>query len=640
MALSTRQYNAVLFVLVLAVLLLTIRPVGEPVRPGLDASWVYAYNSFGSQDLRVGRDVVSSYGPLGFLACTMPLGSNIAVAQAFEVLVRLALTLVFFRLFLGAVPEKRGGTVLRAALLLLLLFSTGRGYYSTGIELVALTSAMILLAYTERRPSWATASLAVVAPAFLIKFSTGLLCLTFLAVHALWEAASLRNIRTPLMRAGALALLVPALWLALYGDLQGVGDYLISAIEQSRGYASAMTSLGSPDVPFWSFAAIGATLVLLFLAVRGDPSTAFLFLLYLPGLLIALKYGVTKQPRFLFSYAFLFLLFLTSRARPLLRQAAVASLMLLFLFIMNRAIDPGSFSVGAAAQLFEPVDLRSSLGQVIDPGGYTKALRKESEALLEPSRLSDETHAMLGTSSVDTYPWEISFIPANGLNWRPRPAFQSYFAYTPWFDGRNEAFFRSPQAPVYLLWDAERADSMESIDGRYLLNDEPLTITQVLGRYDFVREDGNAVVFRRRDVPKFREPFVIGQTDTLTWNEGFRVPFKKGGILRARLQFTRTLLGRVRRAVYKESPIFVEYLLDSDEVVHTRLVIDNAVSGIWVNPFVVSLLRPNSAARVIAMRIMNPDAEKGAFSPQFSVQWELIGFNGSPDPHFRLRDPS
>lgn len=639
MNVNSKQYNFLLLVVALVAFILTFHFYTQPIEPGLDSSWKYAYNRFFTDDIRSGRDVIGTYGPLGFLVNTMPLGSNLRIAFWFEVLIRLSLVLTFVFLFLGNRSISPRDRIIPGLMLLLLLLTVNRGEKTPGMELVALSAGLVITAYRKNSPVFLAGAVMLTALAFLIKFSIGILCLSFPAVYGLWMIVWQREIIKPAIWTCAPFLSAAVLWLMLYGDFQGLGDYLVGSLGQSWGYSSAMTSLNAPDAPGWIAAGL-ATLAFLVYTIRRERGLLFVFFLFIPGLLVSIKYGVTKQPQFLFHYAFLMLLLPAGQARTLARQASILAIMSLFMFFLNLNtgfLAADAFRFDTAEPVVKPVDLRTSFRQLIDFKGYEQDLLSESATLLDPARLGDRTLAMIGDSPVDTYPWEISFIPANDLNWRPRPAFQSYFTYTPWFDRKNDEFFRSDRAPAFLLWDIDRGDRLESIDRRYLLNDEPLTILQILGNYSILDVDRNAIIFKRRGTSGLRPPVVFAATGPLAWNTGVEVPFREDGIVRARLMFTRTLLGRVRRTVYRESPVFAEFLFDSGEAARCRIVLDNAVSGIWVNPFVVSLLRPRSAQRVVAMRIVNPDAAKGFFAPQFSVDWELIAFDGRPASPFLLR---
>lgn len=640
---NERQYNLLLLLLSLVAFVMTFHFFGQPVQPGLDSSWKYAHNRFFfADDIRIGRDVIGTYGPFGFLVNAMPIGSNLRIAYWFEVLIRISLVVIFVFLLIGDRTRSPAVRIVSGLMLLLLLSTVNRGEKTPGIELVALAAGLVLTAYKKDGPAFLAGAIVLTSLALLIKFSIGILCLSFLSIYGLWVLVQQREVLRPVICTFGPIILVAAIWLALYRDFQSLCDYLIGSLEQSRGYFSAMTSLHEHGAQGWIIAGIAVLLFLLY-TIRRERDMLFVFLLFTPGLLLSIKYGVTKQPQFLFHYAFLMLFLVAGQARTLARQVSNAALMSFLIFFLNIGsgfLEVDAFRFDREEPVVKPLDLRTSLEQLTNFQGYEDGLRSESVALLNPARLDAQTLAIIGNGSVDAYPWEISFIPANNLNWRPRPVFQSYFTYTPWLDSRNEAFFRSDRAPMFLLWDTIYGANLESIDGRYLLNDEPLTIIQILSNYSVLDILWNAVVFKRVSKPALRPPVIMSTSGPIDWNSRFDVPYVEGGIVRARLQYTRTLLGRLLRTLYRDSPVFVDYLFESGDTVHCRLVLDNAVSGIWVNPFVDSVMRPYSAKRVVAMQIMNPDAERGAFAPQFSVQWEFIGFEGQPAPFLLTRKAS
>ena len=77
---------------------------------GLDASWQYGINAAFAKDLIFGKDVLFSYGPLGFLCCSMDIGNNLVLAWMFKfgVHVLLGVILIYLSLkkkFPYAVPS-------------------------------------------------------------------------------------------------------------------------------------------------------------------------------------------------------------------------------------------------------------------------------------------------------------------------------------------------------------------------------------------------------------------------------------------------------------------------------------------------------------------------------------------------------
>jgi hypothetical protein len=63
--------------------------------------------------------------------------------------------------------------------------------------------------------------------------------------------------------------------------------------------------------------------------------------------------------------------------------------------------------------------------------------------------------------SVDVYPWGQQFVLARDMDYRPRPVFQSYLAFTTPLAQLNADFLAGPQAPDNILFD------INAIDTRY-----------------------------------------------------------------------------------------------------------------------------------------------------------------------------
>ncbi len=67
----------------------------------------------------------------------------------------------------------------------------------------------------------------------------------------------------------------------------------------------------------------------------------------------------------------------------------------------------------------------------------------------------------IGSESVDAYPWDVSYVIANGLNWKPRFVLQqSYAAYNPALDQRCTDNYREENAPRYILYSHQAISTM------------------------------------------------------------------------------------------------------------------------------------------------------------------------------------
>jgi hypothetical protein len=76
---------------VVAVAILTIPWSLTPIAGGLDPSWKWGLNAFSSTGVRFGRDLIFSYGPLGYLAQPLDIGHNLATAHLVHLVVHAAI---------------------------------------------------------------------------------------------------------------------------------------------------------------------------------------------------------------------------------------------------------------------------------------------------------------------------------------------------------------------------------------------------------------------------------------------------------------------------------------------------------------------------------------------------------------------
>ncbi len=100
-----------------------------------------------------------------------------------------------------------------------------------------------------------------------------------------------------------------------------------------------------------------------------------------------------------------------------------------------------------------------------------------SSVKIKPYQLS-----LIGKSSVDIIPWEISEIYLNGLSYDPRPVIQSYSAYDRYLDQKNYEKYTSASAPDFLLF------SLMTIDNRYPFWDESITKRAILSNYRLISD--------------------------------------------------------------------------------------------------------------------------------------------------------
>ena len=568
------------------------RFVAEPVSSGLDPSYRLAFNLLAQSDLRVGREILFTYGPWGFVLFPQPMGLNVQVANLLGLAV---LWVVSVQLLALALPRGQGPARERWTALALAALAAGMmSHLGTGNLLFCATYLGVLLR-RARAPGLCAGLASVVtlgapALAFMIKPAYGILAATLVLADLVLESIRRRRPWPLLLQLPLLGAALLALWISSGAGPMELWTFLQATCELARGNASAMSL--NPQLQWYPLAALVVWFCWLAPA-RLLPWRA-VALLALPALTWS-KYALARPdhaPVLLDLSAMLLvpLVLLARGWRLQLTRVSVVALTSALVFVSVKSLPFDHLrrlSLGGFwARALDPTGGLLTLGRVMRWGETRERFVDHSRSLTARHRLSPKMLVTIGGHSVDTYPWNVSYIYANDLRWRPRPVFQSYLAYTPWLDHRNAQFFHSPSAPAFVIWEIQKQGGpLLSIDQRYLPNDEPLTMAALVTHYRMCRASRKVALLQRVDHAQFREPRVV-HTARESWNKWILVPDRAPGtIVRARIGIHRTLYGWARRVLYKEKELFIYYRLQSGRVRRFRLVPDQAGSGVWASPY-------------------------------------------------------
>ena len=191
--------------ILIAFVMVTFPPCFGVMGTGLDASWVIGLNEASSRHMVYGRDIVFTYGPLGFMLIPLDLGSNLVHA----ILFRLGLHILWWTSVGMLLFRTRGfvATLLFAAASLLSGIQSAPldvNFQLAGVMILT-TIGYLVLGHLDRRPLWAVPAMIVSAGALLAKFNIGVACAGSIVVWAVIELLRDRSLRM-LGRLGLLAL--------------------------------------------------------------------------------------------------------------------------------------------------------------------------------------------------------------------------------------------------------------------------------------------------------------------------------------------------------------------------------------------------------------------------------------------------
>lgn len=616
----------------------------EPITPDLDPSFRYAFNYAAARGLSWGREFISTYGPYGYLIHTVDVAGFVKHRIVFNFLLAVA-SGIAAAAYLQSVPDLRPAARLSLAIVLIYAISLQGKEYSWFV-LFLLVFLVGLHARERRRSLTAYAITGVLAGFYLLmKFSLGFGAMITLIIGSFLVPQPVMALYRLMVVAPAAAVGFLIGWTAYSGTLGGIGAYLATGWEISRGYSSAMSlAPHGGQIGVMSFLVWFALIVIWVVAQRTPRNLLTLAGLSAP-LFVAWKHSIVRQDvhvMHLVVFGIFVIVLLVAEAGSVQRLRStlpIAAALLVPLAIpwFNVEIDGLNPAGILQERLSKPLRFPGLhyLARLSHVSVYRAELARISESSLRKSVLPESMRAVIGTSSVDVYPWEISYVPANGLSWVNRPLPASFSTYTPVLDSLNAAFFESSGRPDYLIWHTDVGTT--SIDGRYLFWDEPRTLRAIINSYDTVMAGSGVLLLRARARPRFTPPQPM-TTQTVPWNTWTPVP-QTAGVILAEASFTRPLSVQVVRTSFREDPVFMSLRFSSGEETTYRLVPDNMGGGLWVSPHPVtvdelrSLFQGGPARRVIAIRFGGGLVSR--LSPSVVVSWSQLRPLAVPDPAVR-----
>jgi hypothetical protein len=498
-------------------------------QPGFDHSWQIALHLAAVDHLDFGRDVVFTYGPLGFLSQPLLVSEWTGVASSlYAFAAQVALALVVLVAAARVYGRLLGAVVAFAALGLTLLVSDIPVYLAFFAAVWALERA------EPPQEAWLVPVCgAVAAFELLVKLNGGVVCL-LLAALFVWRLPPGR-VRSELVLAAAFVGTLVVLWLAS-GNPVGL---LPVWIERSRQLISSYTNAvalapaGRGGEAIWAAVLLAGGLALLSTRARRLPRGRFAALA-----LVAAVYA----------FAYVKEGFVRADFHSLYFFAAFGVSVLAFAWSgVERWLALALVAAAAAAIVATPdVTLRSlyrpirqagiglrEMRDVVDP----PAERRDAQVARDDARaqlaLSPQELRLLRGHDVDVVPYETSAIWAYGFDWRPEPLLQWYTA----FNGRLDRFNASRLAGR----GAQRILRQRApvVDAKVAEFEAPASYLALLCHYRELAADGSWQVLARTS-NRCGRPHVVG---TAIAHDGQSVPVppapEPDDLVYARIRFGR-----------------------------------------------------------------------------------------------------
>ena len=584
----------------------------------LDASWKQALGRALLEGQRFGVDLQFTYGPLGYFAVS-PYEPALYWTKtvAYEVVLRLACA-GFVAVTIARVP----GVVERVICALCALLLTAA--HDQWAFLVVTSIGCWYFARPERGVLHESLGTAVLAVLSMSKFTWLIHSAAVWVIFGLWCAHAYgprRALRTPAI-AGALLL---ALWCALGQQALDLPRYVWASWGIAQGYSEAMSRIGDPDLLRSALTLLGLAWLAAGWNLLRRPFSARALALSLSicaATFLAFKANYVRQQGALSFLGFVAVApFLLSAAGETVARTGLDRLRNLLLLGTRLAIVAlvipaycGDKLSGKqmAQHLFQkaPTAMAANLATLLDLDRQRAEVERES-AIKRSQVALPESAARVGRESVDLLGFSQGVVLANDMNWTPRPAFQSYMAYTPGLLRTNAEFLEGPRAPRFLLLESD------TIDYRFPSMEDALAL-QVMSRdYRFLLEESEYLLLERAPRPAVREPAREVQIDTeVPFEEWVEIGGTPGRVHLLQLDFERTLKGTLLNTLLKPPLLYMDIEDSREKSQRYRVIPAMMAAGVFVQPFAANgaewraWFTTGKAARVMRVRF---SVSQGAF---------------------------
>jgi hypothetical protein len=212
---------------------------------------------------------------------------------------------------------------------------------------------------------------------------------------------------------------------------------------------------------------------------------------------------------------------------------------LVSLFTVQSMILPGDWE----HSLLQPfAAIGANLSHLASPAKYGQRFLQEVSAERQRSRLPGLSK-VIGQSTVDMFGCEQISILANDLNYRPRPVFQSYAAYSAPLMQWNEIFYRSVAAPQYVLF------RLMAMDRKFPPLEDALLLRHLLINYAPVASEGPFLLLKSKRAES--ADLKLLRAGTIQTGQPLSLVEYNEGNLWLELDLTETFLGRLRHILYQ-----------------------------------------------------------------------------------------
>ncbi|MCE2788405.1 MAG: hypothetical protein LW630_00675 [Saprospiraceae bacterium] len=563
---------------------------------GLDPSWELSLNLALKHHLVWGKDIVFTYGPLGYLSTFIPVYASSFLIGLYTLFVTF-MAVFFLRYVYNAASQKN-------ELIFITVFLFFHGHFLFLRDSVSLYfyTLFFLLHYLRHQKQFSLViALLCCIVAFFMKVNTGIILLfIFFAFILYGYLRSMLSLKAVLIFLFSFISIVFTLSQLLNVDLIG---YVANSLPIIDAYNDAMGTFPGKILLFYAAVIILLTIVPFIVNVKkliSSGNEIFLFLNVSLLLYVVWKQSFVRYDGDLHTNLFFICSPFIILSTLLFSNVSEVKNYLYTVFFVSCMISLAAFSGPHLKYIkgnVQIINLFRKPPPTTNPSPDSLKIAAQKKGRWLPDRMLRE----IGNKSVDLLGYETSFIYYNNLKYNPRPIIQSYSAYTPELIRLNTAKYSSETAPDYVLYHIGTLDERhpfwdespiyQALFERYAIIDTFTTKKMGIHAFHHHKKERNQIfLFKKQQAPKKAVKHII--LDTLIQLDGnINIP-KTNQILYMEMDYEHSLLGKAVRMLFQPAHVSMELHYADGDSTECRLILPVMKAGVPINK---KVLKPRDA---------------------------------------------
>jgi hypothetical protein len=581
-----------------------------------------------SENLQFGKDIISTYGPLGFITLNLYHSNTYLILLAANISLYILMFFFLWKYWRDVIKSHSSPLLWISFILLIPSFKTN-DLVTSAIYLPYLMVNLLVFWHflNEKYNYYVIIPLTIILATFVL--GKGVFFLLIILAFVIISVDQLLILRKIPWLVLIFILSILIFWLLTGQKITALFSYFVSMFDVASGYKDGMSINNRRFAPISAIIFAVASILTsgylwLILKKRIGWRSIFPILVFSITLFVVFQHGFTRAYKAGIIPAYLTLFMLWVFISPFISQHSFLlkdnrSLLLIFIAIVFIGMSLCGFPRWKVIYR-KPVEFYKFVS-----GGMASL---ENSKKIHSKSIKEKYPLPKLKDPVSCYDIDFHLPEAYGAKAMIVPSVSGFAAYTPHISRQNKKFIENKYGPDTIL-----LRSHFSIDRRYPTVSDSLSVLALKSHFKAVKNTGDILILERRARPLQLQPVNIGKQNA-EFNKNIIVPENNSAIF-VKIEINQTLWGKILNILYKPSPVFIIINQGGENEIF-RLTTSMAKEGMLLSPLLIDLSAlqcfyglscPKAPLKVETFKITSPKGPKWEYDKQIRISFFRIVAN-------------